>query len=308
MPEIEDNLVEPVDILSERVAQFLAQVRIEKGQSELTARTYGRHLERLMTFLRRARRNGWENVTLEDVQAWLEEEKRRGFHINTLYVALASIRAFFRYASLENWCDDLSESLTLPRRWENLPHALDPEEIEKLLEAPDLNSRLGVRDRAILELFYSSGLRLGEMARISLGDIQWEAEVIRLTGKGTKQRMVPIGKQAQGWLKRYLRDVRSQHAKDSTGGEFFLSIRGTGISRETIARTVRRLAKRAGIEKRVTPHMLRHSFATHLLAGGADLRVIQEMLGHSNIETTQIYTHVDRSGLQKIHEQFHPRA
>jgi integrase/recombinase XerD len=298
----------PAGLLHDALGSFLAQVRIEKGQSELTARTYERHIEDFIGFIEGLKRSSWGEVTLEDVQAWLAQKKEKGFHINTVYVALASLRAFFKYAYAEGQMSDFSQFLDLPRRWESLPHALDPSEIEKLLQAPDLKTNRGIRDRAILELFYSSGLRLAEMARLQIGDIQWESGVIRVIGKGNKQRIVPIGKQAVGWVKRYLNDVRPKQTKDHTGSALFLSQLGDGISRESISLTVRRLAKRAGIEKRVTPHMLRHSFATHLLAGGADLRMIQEMLGHSSIETTQIYTHVDRSQLQKTHRNFHPRA
>ncbi len=298
----------PSRALTDAVKMFLAQVRIEKGQSELTARTYRRHIEHFLTFLRQVGRQTWGDVKPDDIQAWLMEQKGFGYHINTLYVAVASLRAFFKYAYGEGWTADFSEVLNLPRQWENLPHALDPWEIEGLLKAPDLNSEHGIRDRAILELFYASGLRLAEMARLQLGDLQWELGVIRVTGKGNKQRIVPVGKQALGWLRRYIQESRFRYVKEKTGGDLFLSRRGRGISREMLALTVRCLAKRAGIRKRVTPHMLRHSFATHLLAGGADLRVIQEMLGHANIETTQIYTHVDNSQLQKIYRAFHPRA
>jgi integrase/recombinase XerD len=146
------------------------------------------------------------------------------------------------------------------------------------------------------------------MTHLKLGDIQWESGIIRVTGKGSKQRVVPVGKQALGWIKRYVHDIRPKQVKERTGSELFLSALGRGLSRESLTVTIRNLAKRAKIQKRITPHMLRHSFATHLLAGGADLRVIQEMLGHSNIETTQIYTFVDRSQLQRTHKQFHPRA
>ncbi len=292
--------------LDEGVAKFLVQVQIEKGQSVLTAKTYQRHIHRFVLFARKAGRRSWAEVKPEDVHAWLMEEK--GFHVNSLYIAMASLRAFLKYAHSENWTDDFSPVLDLPRRWESLPHALERVEIEKLLNAADLKSDFGIRDRAVLELFYSSGLRLAELTRLKLGDIQWDLGVIRVTGKGNKQRVVPVGRQALGWLRRYISEVRPKHTRERTGSELFLSKRGKGISRESLALTVRRLAKRARIGKRITPHILRHSFATHLLAGGADLRVIQEMLGHSNIETTQIYTHVDNSQLRKTHRAFHPRS
>lgn len=214
---------------------------------------------------------------------------------------------------------DLTPSLDLPRRWESLPHALDPSEIEQLIRAADLQTDLGIRDRTVIELFYASGLRLAEMASLKLNEIQWDLGVLRVVGKGNKQRVVPVGAEALGWMKRYLQDVRPKSPKAPDNPCFFLSLHGedrrsqskkgtTGISRETLSLTIRRLASRAKLQKRITPHMLRHSFATHLLAGGADLRIIQEMLGHSSIETTQIYTHVDRNQLQRAYKAFHPRA
>jgi len=299
---------ESPDLLDEGIGRFLAQVEIEKGQSPLTGRTYRRHIGRFTQFVRQVGRKSWDQVRADDLHAWLLREKEQGAHVNSLYIAVASLRAFFKFAHAENWTQDFSHVLDLPRRWESLPHALEAGEIEKLLQAADLKTDYGVRDRAILELFYASGLRLAEMERLNLGDIRWEIGVVRTHGKGNKERLVPVGRQALGWLRRWLAQARPAFAREGTENALFLSRRGRRISRETIALTVRRLAKRARIPKRVTPHMLRHSFATHLLAHGADLRVIQEMLGHSNIETTQIYTHVDRSQLQKIHRSHHPRA
>ncbi len=298
----------PPDALDEGVARFLAHVRIEKGQSPLTAATYGRHLRRLAAFLRKVGRTHWNRATREDLTAWVLAQKDQGAHPNTLFLALASVRAFFRFAHAEDLAADLAPFLDLPRRWENLPHALSPEEIERLLKAANLDTDLGVRDRALVELFYASGLRLAEIVRLDVGDLQWELGVARVTGKGDKQRLAPIGEEALGWVRRYLRDVRPKLLGDGTSARLFLARGGRGLSRESVARAIRQLARRARLDKRVTPHMLRHSFATHLLQGGADLRAIQEMLGHASIETTQIYTHVDRRGLKDAHRRFHPRG
>ncbi len=298
----------PPDALDEGIARFLAHVRIEKGQSPLTATTYGRHLRKLAAFLRKVGRNDWRQATKEDLTAWVLALKDRNAHPNTLFIALASARAFFRFAHAEGFAEDLTAVIDLPRRWESLPHALSPEEVERLLKAADLDTDLGVRDRAIVEFFYASGLRLAELVRIEVNDLQWELGVARVTGKGNKQRLAPIGDEAIGWIRRYLRDVRPKLLGDASSGRLFLARGGRGLSRESVALTIRRLAKRARIGKRVTPHMLRHSFATHLLQGGADLRAIQEMLGHASIETTQIYTHIDRRGLKDAHRRFHPRG
>ncbi len=305
--------------LVERVSEFLTHVQLEKGQSALTADTYRRHLDDFMHFARQVGRAAWDQVKPDDAHAWLLQLKERNFHINTIYVALSSLRAFVKYAHSIGCMSDLTQSLDLPRRWESLPHALDPDEIEKLIRAADIQTELGIRDRAVIELFYASGLRLAEMASLKLADIQWELGVLRVIGKGNKQRVVPVGAEALGWMSRYRNEVRSKSPKAQKSDCFFLSFHGDdkrnhgkkevkGISRETLALTIRRLAQRAKLQKRITPHMLRHSFATHLLAGGADLRIIQEMLGHSSIETTQIYTHVDRNQLQHAYKAFHPRA
>jgi integrase/recombinase XerD len=308
MSETESAEPKPSSPLLESVFAFLSQIRIEKGQSELTVQTYQRHIEDFVRFVHAIPRHSWDSVKPEDAHAWIMEKKEKGFHINTLYIAMASLKAFLKYGNREGLCSDFSDLLELPKRWEGLPHSLDPSEIDLLLKAADLTTDLGIRDRAVLELFYASGLRLSELAVVKLGDIQWEAGTIRIVGKGNKQRIVPVGRQALGWLRRYLQEVRPKLTREKGASELFLSTRGSGASRETLALTIRRLAKKAKIQKRVTPHMLRHSFATHLLAGGADLRVIQEMLGHASIETTQIYTYVDRQQLQKTYRTFHPRA
>jgi integrase/recombinase XerD len=307
-PPAPDAPEPPPDALDEGIARFLAHVRIEKGQSPLTASTYGRHLRRLAAFLRKVGRADWGRATREDLTAWVLALKDREAHPNTLFIALASARAFFRFAHAEGYAADLAPTIDLPRRWESLPHALSPEEVERLLKAADLGTDLGVRDRALVELFYASGLRLAELVRLEVGDLQWELGVARVTGKGDKQRLAPIGEEAMGWIRRYLRDTRPKLLGEGSSARLFLARGGRGLSRESVALAIRRLAKRARLGKRVTPHMLRHSFATHLLQGGADLRAIQEMLGHSSIETTQIYTHVDRSGLKAAHRKFHPRG
>jgi integrase/recombinase XerD len=298
----------PPDALQELLSGFLTFIRIEKGQSPLTSKTYERQLGSLMVFLRKLGRKSWEEAGVEDLQEWISSLKKFGYHVHTLHQAVAAARAFFKFASAEHQIEDLSRNLELPRRWESLPHSLTVEEMDLILKAPRLDEPIGVRDRAILELFYASGLRLAELPLLQVQDIQWELGVARVFGKGNKTRIVPVGKQALLWIRRYLNEIRPQWENERTGGELFLSIRGTRISRETVARTVRIMARRAGIQKRVTPHMIRHSFATHLLAGGADLRAIQEMLGHSNIDTTQIYTFVDQSQLSKTYRNFHPRA
>jgi integrase/recombinase XerD len=296
------------DALRETVESFLSFAQYERGLARLTIRTYRRHLLIFLGFVRRIGRHAWKEVTAEDLHGWLMEEKARGRQANSLYVAVAALRAFFKFAHREGLCADFSDELDLPRRWESLPHALAPVEVKQLIDAADVREPQGIRDRAVLELFYASGLRLAEIARLQLGDIRWELGVVRVFGKGDKERLVPVGKHALEWVRRYVDEVRPPLARRRASNFLFLSMRGTALSRESLALTVRRLARKARLGKRVTPHMLRHSFATHLLTGGADLRVIQEMLGHASIETTQIYTSVNQDQLRKIHRTFHPRA
>ncbi|MDD2709011.1 MAG: tyrosine recombinase XerC [Verrucomicrobiae bacterium] len=294
--------------LRDTVESFLSFLQYEKGLSNLTAQTYRRHLLPLIIFLNKLNRAEWRQVTVDDLHAWLAERRKQGFRSNSLYLAVAALRAFFKFTHREGVSADFTDHLDLPHRLESLPHALSPAEIERLLNAANLSHPLGLRDRAILELFYSSGLRLAEMTRLELGDIRWELGIVRVLGKGSKERFVPVGREALHWVKRYMEELRPKLAGQQTCQALFVSRRRKGCCREIIKLTVRRAARRAGMKKRVTPHMLRHSFATHLLTGGADLRVIQEMLGHASIETTQIYTHVDQDRLRQIYRSFHPRA
>jgi integrase/recombinase XerD len=190
-----------------------------------------------------------------------------------------------------------------------LPHTLDYDEVDRLLAAPKTGARLGLRDKAMFELMYATGLRVSEAAALKIGDVNMEAGFLRTVGKGSKERIVPVGKQAVEWLRRYLTEARPHFGKTPpTRGEVFLSTRGTALSRKTIWHHIKKHARAAGITKNITPHTLRHSFASHLLENGGDLRVIQEMLGHADISTTQIYTHVDQRRLKDTHYRYHPRS
>ena len=193
--------------------------------------------------------------------------------------------------------------------WRLLPETLNYDEVDRLLAAPAAGTKLGLRDRTILEFMYATGLRVSEAAKITLNEVNLEAGFLRTTGKGGKERIVPIGKQAIGWLEKYLAEARAGFVKQNrTRPEVFLSSRGAPLSRKTIWRLIKKHARAAGITKSISPHTLRHSFATHLLDNGGDLRVIQEMLGHADIATTQIYTHVDQRRLKDTHYRYHPRS
>ena len=203
---------------------------------------------------------------------------------------------------------DPSERLETPKRWRTLPDVLGVEEIEKLLAAPSLDEPLAFRDRAMLELAYGAGLRVSEWISLGVRDVMLQDHLVRVFGKGAKERLVPIGRRAIGAIAIYLRELRPTLEKGEGKGRLFLNARGQPLSRMGAWKILRKYVVQAGITKPVSPHTLRHSFATHLLEGGADLRAVQEMLGHVDISTTQIYTHVDREYLRSIHKQFHPRA
>jgi integrase/recombinase XerD len=203
---------------------------------------------------------------------------------------------------------DPSERLDTPKRWRTLPDVLTVDEINRLITAPTLDDPFVFRDRAMLELAYGAGLRVSEWIGLGVRDVLMEDKLVRVFGKGSKERLVPIGRSAIGAVATYLRELRPKLEKGQGQGVLFLSARGEPLSRMGAWKILRKYVERAGIAKAVSPHTLRHSFATHLLERGADLRAVQEMLGHADISTTQIYTHVDREYLRKIHKQFHPRA
>ena len=215
---------------------------------------------------------------------------------------------FRRLAGLKVIDADPAEPLLPPRAEQHLPETLNEQEVSSILKAVDVDRLLGRRDLAILELFYASGLRLSELCNARLENMDLDEGFIRVTGKGNKTRIVPVGGKAREALRNYLKNERPELVKSKTSSWVFLSVRGGSLSPERVRELVKQRARNAGIEKNVYPHLLRHSFATHLLQNGADLRVIQDMLGHADIATTQIYTHVDQKGLKSMHQKFHPRG
>lgn len=222
---------------------------------------------------------------------------------------LHAIRGLYRFAVREGLIpDDPMENLKAPKSFKALPRYLTPAQVESLLGAPDTTTPLGIRDRAILEVFYASGLRISELLGLRLSDVDLDVGILRCLGKGRKERIVPLGRVAGQWVSRYLSEVRGRQVRSGPATTLFLSSRGSRLSRMGLWGIVRRHAVAAGVERTLTPHVLRHSFATHLLERGADLRSLQAMLGHSDISTTQIYTHVTRERLRRIYDQFHPRA
>ncbi len=301
------------------VDAFLDHLAVERGLAANTRLAYREDLAEFGGFLRRKGIGQIQSVQSPHITAFLLEQRKPGFTargnprqgLSARSVArrLAAIRMFFRFLAREKLLAvDATQTIDSPRLWRTLPHALDYQEVEQLLAAPQIRTKLGLRDRAMLELMYATGLRVGEVARLTLSEVNFEAGFLRTVGKGSKERIVPVGRQAVAWLQRYLEASRPSMGKNARSRpEIFLSSRGGPLSPKTIWHLVKKYAHRAGIVKNITPHTLRHSFATHLLDNGGDLRVIQEMLGHADIATTQIYTHVDQRRLKEAHYRFHPR-
>ncbi|RME71731.1 MAG: site-specific tyrosine recombinase XerD [Verrucomicrobia bacterium] len=297
------------EALQEGIDGFLAFLELEKGASRNTVAAYQRDL---MQFARHAASAGvvqWKDVTAALVTDWLYALTGRQFAVSSLSRKLSALRSFSRYLVRERIrADDPMELVTGPKGSRRVPDTLTVDETVRLLTAPPATDAYGIRDRAILELAYSSGLRASELSGLLLTSVDLELGFVRVFGKGAKERVVPLGTAARAALETYLAAARPKLVKPCTGSELFISDRGRAISRKTIWHLVRKHARRAGIEKPVKPHLLRHSFATHLLGGGADLRAIQEMLGHASISTTQIYTAVEARRLLTEHARHHPRG
>ena len=251
----------------------------------------------------------WRATEPQHITDFLAARKRSGLQASTVRLDAVAVRIFFRFLSARRaWESNPAETLALPRPVKHLPETLNQEQVRRLIESITATDPLGLRDRAMVELLYSSGLRVSELCNARLEEIDLEAGFIRTTGKGRKTRIVPIGAPARDAIQRYLQTERPKLVRKKTGAEIFLSIRGKKLTPPRIRQLLNAYAARAGIEMHVHPHMLRHSFATHLLGGGADLRVIQELLGHADISTTQISPHIEKSGLQAVIKKFHPRG
>ena len=282
---------------------------LEQGASPRTHEAYARDLTRFVSYS-----VGRGAATPPDVSAKILREYL--YHLKDLGLAPASIRrnvsalrTYFKFLLGEGHiARDPSERLESPKRWRSLPEVLTVAEVDKLLAAPLLDDPLVFRDRAMLELAYGAGLRVSEWISVGVRDVMFDDALVRVFGKGSKERLVPIGRRAIGALATYVRELRPRLEQGSGKGVLFLNARGEPLTRMGAWKILRKYVDRAGIEKHVSPHTLRQSFATHLLEGGADLRAVQEMLGHADISTTQIYTHVDREYLRSVHRQYHPRA
>lgn len=291
------------------VDQFLDYVTLERGLSPNTSAAYGDDLRRFADFIGARGTTSANSVRRQDIMEFLMREKERGVGVNSISRRLVAIKVFFAYLQREGLlAKNVTEAMDSPRLWRILPGVLSQREVERLLGSPVGDDPPALRDRAMLELMYASGLRVSETARLATEDIRIEDGYLRCFGKGSKMRVVPFGDKASYALRRYLAEARPVLARGKETAACFLTRRGTGFSRKGIWKLIGQHARRAGIPKKVSPHTLRHSFASHLLANGAPLRVIQEMLGHADIATTQVYTHVDDGRLRAVHAKYHPRA
>ncbi|TVP77451.1 MAG: site-specific tyrosine recombinase XerD [Puniceicoccaceae bacterium] len=294
---------------SEPLESFLAWLELERGLSKHTLAAYARDLAQCVEFLAAAGISDWPAVQPADLSAWISSLSRANLARSSQARKLSALRMFARHLVRENVRpDDMTELLDAPKLSRQLPEVLTREEVLRLLDAPSPNTHFGLRDRAILELFYSSGLRVSELCGILLQSIHLDEGYVRVSGKGSKERIAPIGQAAIQAVRDYIAGGRPQFVKAKTGSELFLSQQGRAISRKMVWVMIKEQAQRAGITKPIKPHLLRHSFATHLLEGGADLRAIQEMLGHADISTTQIYTSVQSARLADEHALYHPRG
>jgi integrase/recombinase XerD len=290
------------------VAEYLGSLQSERGASRNTLAAYRRDLDDFLRFLT-ARRLTPTRVTAEHVVTWLEGLRRRGLAPSSVARRLSALRGFYRHLVREGELDrDPTEHLDTPRTTRPLPRALSIDSTRALVEAPDARRPAGVSDRAVLELLYATGMRASECLGLALEDLNLTAGYVICTGKGGKQRLVPVGAEALEWVRRYLQQSRPRDTRRRDPGRLFVNPRGGPLSRQSLWTIVRRAATAAGLKRRVSPHVLRHSFASHLLEGGADLRSVQAMLGHADISTTQIYTHLPTSAIQRMYRTFHPRA
>ena len=292
--------------LIERFGDFLS---LEQGASPRTHEAYGRDLVRFASYARTRGAAAPTDVGPRLLRDFVYHLKDVGLAPASIRRNVSAVRTYYRFLLSEGHVvRDPSERLETPRRWRTLPDVLTVDEVSRLLAAPSLDEPLAFRDRALLELAYGAGLRVSEWIGLGVKDVLFEEQLVRVFGKGSKERLVPIGRSAIGAVAVYVRELRPRLEQGGGKGVLFLNARGTPLTRMGAWKILRKYVEQAGITKHVSPHTLRHSFATHLLEGGADLRAVQEMLGHADISTTQIYTHVDREYLRSVHRQFHPRA
>ncbi|HOU35950.1 MAG TPA: site-specific tyrosine recombinase XerD [Candidatus Omnitrophota bacterium] len=293
--------------MKELIFSFLDFLSVERGLARNTLSAYQDDLEAYAAFLC-GKGKTLSATTRNDVVNFMLSQKDNGIGASSIARRLAAIRMFYRFLVRERVLrEDPTGLIDSPKLWKKIPDTLSVNEVEALLSQPDVRSAQGLRDRAILEIMYATGMRVSEVVHLKTGDLNLDVGFLRCVGKGNKERVIPLGKKAVAAVSRYLEKVRPRLVKNKQSDHLFVSRLGGSISRQSLWKLIKRYAREARIKKPIKPHILRHSFATHLLEHGADLRSVQEMLGHSNISTTQIYTHVNRDRLKAVHKMYHPR-
>lgn len=289
--------------------QYMDFLTVEKGRSSNTLEAYGRDLNRYVAFMERGGTKSISDITPEQVISYLAEMRKEGLTANSVNRGLAAIRGFYKFLLTEKMIDKSPLAhIELAKVGMHLPDTLSREEMNAILDQPSGGTKSALRDKAMLEMLYASGLRVSELIFLNMGNINWQVGYLVTMGKGKKERVVPIGRSAYDCLYRYVHEARPLFLKRRQTDVLFLNKSGAPFSRQGFWKLVKKYASAAGLPKKVHPHTFRHSFASHLLEGGADLRSVQTMLGHADISTTQIYTHITREGLKEIHRKYHPRG
>lgn len=286
---------------------FVSYLTVEKGLAFNSVSAYEKDLVKYVSFLKAGGFSDLKDVKRSDITDFLLGEKNRGLEAASISRCLVSIKLFHRFLVAEKILEiDVSSVIETPKLWKRLPHFLNHDEVERILKAANLKNRHGFRDRALLQCLYSTGMRVSEICGLTLSDMSNDLSYVKCLGKGNKERVIPMGSHARDICREYLEKTRPKFKAKSD--HFFIGKRGKALTRSYIGQMVRHYALKAGISKPITPHTFRHSFATHVLEGGADLRVVQELLGHADISTTQIYTHISKDRLKSEHSRFHPRG
>ncbi|EMF0500045.1 site-specific tyrosine recombinase XerD [Enterococcus hirae] len=295
--------------MNEEINDYLHYLTIERGLSLNTRKSYGRDLLQYLHYLEDEQITSWQDVDRYVVINYLEKMHDEKKAPATVTRMITSLRRFHQFLRQERLTDhDPMQHIDTPKKVQKLPSTLSLTEVERLIETPDTTKNLGIRDRAILEVMYATGMRVSELVGLKLSDLHLSLGLVQTLGKGDKERIIPLGDYAIQWLERYLDEARPLLVANPSETHVFVNHHGTGLSRQGIWKNLKQLVREAGINKEVTPHTLRHSFATHLLENGADLRTVQELLGHADISTTQIYTHITKKRMTDVYKQHFPRA
>ncbi len=294
--------------MEEFIREFMDFISVERGLSRNTLESYGRDLSKYTQHLKKSGITDLNKVKRAQIQDFLMSLKDSKLNSSSIARNLVAIKVFHRYLTSQRILkEDVTSVIETPKLWKTLPDVLDEKEVEAILDSPNTRLKQGLRDKAMLELMYATGMRVSELVNLKSTDLHMDMGFVRCLGKGQKERIIPVGSKAKEALEKYLLKARPKFIKKGESASLFLTRLGKPMSRQSFWMVIKHYVKAAKIKKRVTPHTLRHSFATHLLQNGADLRIVQELLGHANISTTQIYTHINKERLKQIHQKFHPR-